>query len=168
MHCVPRCKCIVVISAVSVRVCMFAWPKKGFSPSAFLFSSSPIISVPHVAPQGCPLYTTPNKTTNKPFCILIKTIRIGYWVSFYSTLRDTTKTDSHFSTILSCGGFTVSIFKTLIHKTSAFVNTGAVCSHVINPSTVIGIERNQSMLIASMEIKTHGHCSAQRIRYGVK
>lgn len=62
-------------------------------------------------------------------------------------------------------------FKTLIHQDinqSAFVNTGAVCSHIITPLMVIGIERNQSMLIASMEIKTHGRCSAERIRYGAK
>lgn len=37
-----------------------------------------------------------------------------------------------------------------------------------NPLIVIGTKTNQRMLSASMEIKTHGHYSAQRIRYGVK
>lgn len=122
--------------SVCLYACLHGQKNIYFSLSAFLFSSSPLISVLLVAPQNCPLWTAPNKTTNKPFCILIKTIRI-FWLD--------SQRYSQFSTILSCGGFIFSVLKTLIHKDinqSAFVNTGSLCSHVINPLMVIGIERN--------------------------
>lgn len=111
----------------------------------------------------------------QPFCIPIKAIWIeqieNFWLSEMQTILVAISVAYKAMGFYDPGALWDSDFNTLIHQhinQSTFMNMGAVCSCAINPLMVIGIETNQCMIIASMEIKTHGRYSARRTGYGVK